>query len=230
MKKMDERMQRLYRAAYSLGKLSSDHDQVGLARLLNLSQQIVHNWENRGPSKDGLLKAQMELGINATWVMESQGPMFISEHASLIDQAKFDVLDAAAECGKGCVNQEHPEVVSSLTMPLEVANRMIGSSNRGDNIKIIVAVNDSMMPTINPGDLLFVDVTVREYGGESIYLLLHGGEMLCKRLSLAGAELMVSSDNRAYPSWQWSDRLESTRILGKVIRALPMDFKRFNAI
>lgn len=230
MKKMDERMRRFYMAAHSTGKLSSPQDQVGMSRLLNLSQQIVHNWESRGPSKDGLLKAQMELGINATWVMENQGPMFISERASLADQAKFDVLDAAAACGNGFINKDYPEVVSSLTMPLEVANRVIGSSNRNDNIKIIVAVNDSMVPTINPGDLLFVDVLVNDYVGESIYLLLHGEEVLCKRLSLVGSELVVSSDNVAYPSWKWVDKPESTRILGKVIRALPMDFKRFNAL
>ena len=223
-------MQRLYAAAYRLGKISTSQDQVGMARLLNVSQQIVHNWESRGPSKEGLLKAQMEQGINATWVMENQGPMFISERALLVEQAKFDLFDAAAACEDGFINSDYPEIISSITMPVEVANRIIGSSNKNDNIKIIVAVNDSMVPTINPEDLLFVDVLVNEYVGESIYLLLHGEEVVCKRISLVGSDLVVSSDNTAYPSWKWTARPDRTRIIGKVIRALPMEFKRFSSL
>lgn len=144
--------------------------------------------------------------------------------------ATFEVLDAKAACGPGAVNSDYPEVVTSLAMPIAEAQRFIGTPNRRGTVKIIVAAKDSMAPTIKPNDLLFVDTSVNEYSGESIYVIAHGGELLCKRLSLVGRKLMVISDNTAYPAWEWDERPESTRIVGRVLRALPMDFKDFGHV
>lgn len=77
MKTMHKAMERLYEAARASGKLVGDTDQANLARLLNVAQQNVNNWEKRGPSKEGLLAAQTALGVNATWVIEGSGPMFM---------------------------------------------------------------------------------------------------------------------------------------------------------
>ena len=112
-------------------------------------------------------------------------------------------------------------------MPSERAFELIGTANRNGQIKVINAVKDSMIPTINPNDLLFVDVSVKEYVGESIYILYHGNELVCKRLSLVGKDLIVSSDNEFYKAWNWADKPEATKIVGKVLRALPMNFKVF---
>lgn len=139
----------------------------------------------------------------------------------------FSLLDVRAACGDGAINDDYPEIVSSLTMPVGVAQSLIGTTNRAGSIKIIVAAKDSMMPTINPDDLLFVDISVSEYVGETIYILFHGNELVCKRLSLVGKNLTVISDNKAYPQWLWSDRPDTTRIVGKVVRALPIAFKKF---
>lgn len=56
--------------------LMSGPEQANLARLLNVAQQNVNNWERRGPSKEGMLAAQNVLGVNATWVMTGDGAMF----------------------------------------------------------------------------------------------------------------------------------------------------------
>jgi hypothetical protein len=77
MKKMHAHMERLYAAARSLGRLSPEMEQASLARLLNVAQQNVNNWESRGLSKEGLLDAQQKLGVNATWVVTGEGPMFV---------------------------------------------------------------------------------------------------------------------------------------------------------
>lgn len=143
------------------------------------------------------------------------------------DVAVFDLLDVKVACGEGVYNLDYPEVVRSMAMPIDVAQQLIGSANKSSAIKIIVAAKDSMVPTINPDDLLFVDTSVQEYLGESIYILLHGNELVCKRLSLVGKHLTVISDNTAYPTWLWDDRPEATRIVGRVLRALPIAFKKF---
>lgn len=145
------------------------------------------------------------------------------------DVAVFDVLDVKAACGAGASNADYPEIISSISMPPNEARQLIGSTNRSGAIRIIVAAKDSMVPNIQPDDLLFVDTSVHEYSGEAVYILLHGGELVCKRLSLVGRTLIVSSDNKAYPSWEWSERPDATRIVGKVLRILSMSFKKLSA-
>ncbi|TQJ97294.1 S24 family peptidase [Achromobacter sp. SLBN-14] len=76
MKQMHEQMARIYEAARASGMLVSGPEQANLARLLNVAQQNVNNWERRGPSKEGMLAAQNVLGVNATWVMTGEGAMF----------------------------------------------------------------------------------------------------------------------------------------------------------
>ncbi|MCO6427540.1 helix-turn-helix transcriptional regulator [Nitrosomonas communis] len=136
------------------------------------------------------------------------------------DSASFKMLDVKADCGDGATNSDYPETIKTLVMSLEEAHRLIGSTNKNGHIKIIIANKDSMIPTIQQGDLLFIDTSVKEYAGEAVYILLHGGEVVCKRLSLVGKTLTVSSDNTAYPSWPWDERTEQTRIIGKVIPVL----------
>src|SRR5690606_32158112 len=123
------------------------------------------------------------------------GGRSVSAVAPKKDQAVFELLDVHAACGAGYINDDHPEVVSTIFIPTQVAQAMLGTTNRSGSIKIVTAAKDSMVPTINPDDLLFVDTSITEYAGETVYLLLHGGEVVCKRLSLVGRDIVVSSDN-----------------------------------
>lgn len=69
---MHIQMERLYRAAKELKGISS---QAELARVLNQSSQTVNNWESRGISKAGLVKAQAEIGCSAMWLATGEGPI-----------------------------------------------------------------------------------------------------------------------------------------------------------
>lgn len=184
-----------------------------LARQLELSLGLPNGWMDTPPT----LTSNLDDEVLAMAIASNQ-----DENVSV-----FELLDVKAACGEGVYNQDYPEVVRSLVMPIDVAQQLIGSANKNSTIKIIVAAKDSMVPTINPDDLLFVDTSVQEYLGESIYILLHGNELVCKRLSLVGKNLTVLSDNAAYPSWPWDERPDTTRIVGRVLRALPIAFKKF---
>ena len=61
---------------------------------------------------------------------------------------------------------------------------------------LITARGTSMSGTIENGDILFVDSSVRQYIGEGIYALARGSEVLVKRLQkLHGNRLAIISDN-----------------------------------
>lgn len=93
MKPMHVQMSRLYEAARAAGRLSGDADQSEMARLLNVAPQNVNNWEKRGPSKEALLDAQAEFGVNATWVATGTGPMFVGGSVPAIHAWPFRRLD-----------------------------------------------------------------------------------------------------------------------------------------
>lgn len=69
---MHAQMKRLYEAADTLAGLKT---QAEIARALNQSQQTVNNWEARGISKAGLLRAQGAIGCSATWLETGTPPM-----------------------------------------------------------------------------------------------------------------------------------------------------------
>src|ERR1041385_8538038 len=73
---MNIQMTRLYEAAKALRGLDGQSD---VARALNASPQTINNWEARGISKPGLLKAQAIFGCSATWLETGLGPMTVSD-------------------------------------------------------------------------------------------------------------------------------------------------------
>lgn len=65
-------MARLYEAAKELQKVEG---QSAVARLLNLSPQRMNNWERRGISQMGAVKAQEVVGCDANWILTGAGTM-----------------------------------------------------------------------------------------------------------------------------------------------------------
>jgi len=200
--------------------------QADLARACGISSASVANWFSGATQSlrgKNLIRVSETLGVNPDWLSSGKGRKKTA--ARHIGVVVFDLLDIRAACGSGAVNDDYPETVRSIEMPIEAARKLIGRAD--DKVRIIRASKDSMAPTIQPDDLLFVDTNIIEYAGEGVYLLFHDGGLVCKRLQTVGKVLTVISDNDYYLPWSWTDRLEETRIIGKVLRALPMDMKNF---
>jgi len=212
-------------------------DQIDVAKAAGVSKGTVTQWLDgaiKSIKMENAMGIEERYGYSHVWLVLGRLPKMLSEKRPLLpspkkDQSMFELLDVRAACGDGYRNEDHPEVVSTMFIPAQVAQAMIGTTNRGGSVKIVTAAKDSMAPTINPDDLLFVDTSSTEYAGETVYLIQHGGELLCKRLSLVGRDIIVSSDNDHYPAWKWSDRPEETRIIGRVLRVLPIQFKKFSS-
>jgi hypothetical protein len=69
---LHESVERLYAAAKELAGVEG---KSAVARLLNESPQAVNNWERRGISEGGALKAQAAFGCDANWVLTGNGGM-----------------------------------------------------------------------------------------------------------------------------------------------------------
>lgn len=131
----------------------------------------------------------------------------------------FELLDVKAAAGTGAQIAEFPEVVQRINvleswaktnLPVDLAK-----------IKVISARGTSMQGTIENGDVLFVDSTVRAYDGDGIYIIARGNDVQVKRLQkLNGDVLAIISDNRAYESERLTgEDAESVVICGRVLAA-----------
>ncbi len=72
MRAIHETAQRLYAAAKQLRDVEGP---ANVARLLNESPQLLNNWERRGMSAAGALKAASALGCRAEWLRTGEGEM-----------------------------------------------------------------------------------------------------------------------------------------------------------
>lgn len=137
----------------------------------------------------------------------------------------FDLLDVRAAAGNGCSAVEFPEVVNKLHVLESWAKLNLPAEL--SNIKVISARGTSMQGTIENGDVLFVDSSVRAYDGDGIYVISRSGDVQVKRLQrLNGDVLAVISDNRAFKTERLvGDEANGVIICGRVLAAWTI--KRF---
>jgi phage repressor protein C with HTH and peptisase S24 domain len=224
---MNDQMKRLYLAAETLKKIRG---QSALARFLNASPQTLKNWESRGVSSQGMVSAQELLGCSAVWIETGKGKMQIGDGVQTPSQVhdgqiEFELLDIQAAAGNGHPAQEFPQVIQRVNVLESWARQTLG----GDlsRIKLITANGTSMQGTIDNGDVLFVDVTVRQFDGDGIYVISRSNEIQVKRLQrLHGKKLAILSDNKENISETLSaQEANEVVICGRVLAA--WNLKRF---
>ena len=140
---------------------------------------------------------------------------FLSDDPS-DDHIRFERLDVIAALGDGYINNETAEVVDFVHVDKAWARENLGGNL--SRIQVITARGDSMQGTIEDGDVLFVDTSVRSFEGEGVYLLSFADGLKAKRLQASvGGGLLVISDNPLYRTETIeNDKLEKLIICGKV--------------
>lgn len=128
----------------------------------------------------------------------------------------IDMLDVSACCGTGQEVVSEP-VIGTWQMPIADFNAM--SLTSPDNIKIIKAVGDSMTPTVQDGDYVFVDISNQFVTSDGVYVLRLSTGLSIKRIQNGlNGDVIVRSDNPAYEPL--TAKLGEIRILGRVVRIL----------
>lgn len=72
MTEMHPTTQRLYTAAREMRDVTG---QSAVARLMDISPQVMKNWEARGVSEGGALKAQRVIGCDANWILTGESQL-----------------------------------------------------------------------------------------------------------------------------------------------------------
>lgn len=145
------------------------------------------------------------------------------------DKAVFrvEILDVSASAGTGFIQgSDVIDVIRSIEYNNERAMAMFGG-RPSDTVKVINVRGDSMAETIEPGDLIFVDISVTDFDGDGIYVFGFDDKIYVKRLQMIPDQLLVISDNPKYREWT-VDKSNEHRfyVYGKVMISQSQSFKR----
>ncbi|OEZ50306.1 LexA repressor [Janthinobacterium sp. MP5059B] len=202
---MNIQMTRLYEAAEALKNL---HSQAEVARALNVSSQVINNWEARGISKAGLINAQTVLGCSASWLESGVGAMSLTtiEPANVsgsirVEQADRDntnfvhIKKVKLRLSAGVTGfQADPEFDDGGTIPLDP--RWIAKHKFVPSKLIAIKVKgESMEPSLHEGDIVIINTEDQKPVDGVVFAVNYEGEAVVKRLSRDIGEWWLTSDN-----------------------------------
>lgn len=207
--------------------------QSALAEMVGITQQSIQKivrGETLEPKK--IYEIATALGVDIDWLKTGKGEIgekslnFLSEGAfkNRKNAFRIDLYDYELAAGNGIINAEYPDVISSIYFTPEGLDRIVGR-RKTDGICIFKVPSDSMMPTISPCDLVFIDTTIKQYIGEGIYAFRLNGEDYIKRLQLLPTGIIRAlSDNKLYEAFDITEELfDTAEIIGKFIRVVPIN-------
>jgi len=214
---MHAQMKRLYEAAAALAGLKTQAD---VARALNQSQQTVNNWEARGISKAGLLRAQGAIGCSATWLETGTPPMAIATR--LAPDAPQGALPAATDNpflqdARGIRIGDEPHTIPIRRVTLKLHAGVTGFETEPDmedggvlhlpravidaqklvphQLLAIRVQGQSMEPMMFEDDVVVVNTADKNPISREIYALNFDGEALVKQLVKRNGDWFLHSMN-----------------------------------
>ncbi|EMM2471152.1 MULTISPECIES: XRE family transcriptional regulator [Klebsiella] len=207
-----------------------------LAEMVGVSQPAIQKMtsgKTNGSRK--MVELAYALGVRPEWLSSGQGamredgqqPQSQLTKTGDSDVFRLDVLDLTVSAGPGIINQEFVEILHSVEYAPAEARHMF-DGRKAENIRIINVRGDSMSGTIEPGDLLFVDISVKSFDGDGIYAFLYDDTAHVKRLQKMKDKLLVISDNKIYTPWDPIEKDEMNRVFvfGKVIGSMPQTYRK----
>ncbi|MBS3687323.1 XRE family transcriptional regulator [Klebsiella quasipneumoniae] len=213
---------------------AADMTQKALGEAVGISQAAIQKIETgRAAQTTKLLDLANALRVRPEWLSSGTGAMSTDRESDKNpsrtnpDVFRVDILDLAVSAGPGIVNQEFVEILHSVEYAPAEARHMF-DGRKAENIRIINVRGDSMSGTIEPGDLLFVDISVKSFDGDGIYAFLYDDTAHVKRLQKMKDKLLVISDNKSYAAWDPIEKDEMNRVFvfGKVIGSMPQTYRK----
>jgi len=188
-----------------------------VAESLDLSQANFATMKNRGkiPYSNILnFCAQKKISIN--WLLYNQNP------GSLVDSTdKYWIKyypSVAVSAGGGAY--EAHDNYESFEVPPYFMN-MLGGQENLKNIDAINVVGDSMEPTLNNDNIIFIDKTKCDAARDGIYAFTTVHGLFVKRIQKrVDGNLDIISDNKDYPSQVMGT--SDLKVVGKVISSFGM--------
>ncbi|GLX91908.1 hypothetical protein Pfra02_44760 [Pseudomonas fragi] len=132
------------------------------------------------------------------------------------DEVWIAHYDVRAAMGGGQIPHEYPEMLQDIRVSPKHLRDLGLTFKEHFHLKMITGWGQSMAPTIKDRDPLLVDITIREFTGDGIYLFSHDDMLYVKRLQKKGKDrFKMISDNKHHDPEDI--RVDDTYILARVL-------------
>ncbi len=188
-----------------------------VAESLELSQANFATMKNRGKIPySNILNFCARKKISINWLLYNQNPGSLVDTTDKYWIKYFPSVNVSA--GGGAYESE--DNFESLEIPPYFIH-MLGGEDNLKNIDAINVVGDSMEPTLNNDNIIFIDKTKNDCNRDGIYAFTTEHGLFVKRIQKkVDGNLDIISDNKDYPSQLLG--VKDINILGKVISSFGM--------
>jgi phage repressor protein C with HTH and peptisase S24 domain len=132
------------------------------------------------------------------------------------DEVWIAHYDVRAAMGGGQIPHDYPEVLQDVRVSPKHLREMGVEFKEHYHLKIVTGWGQSMAPTIKHRDPLLVDISIREFTGDGIYMFSWEEHLYIKRLQWLGdGKFSMISDNALHPAR--TIRAEETYIQARVL-------------
>jgi SOS-response transcriptional repressor LexA len=187
-----------------------------VAASLNINQISLATMKSRNkiPYKE-ILEFCAKRKISINWIMFDQVVESLQSETQKFSRISY-FKDIYASAGGGALNYD--ETDESISLDSEMVAHL-GGESAIKNLQALNVLGDSMEPTLNDGDIVFVDRNSTNPNKAGVYIVATPVGLFIKRLQLqSNGFVALVSDNKIY-----SDEIvsaEDVEVLGKVVGAL----------
>ena len=206
--------------------------QAELARLIGIKQPSVFkilSGETRNPKK--ILEIATALNVDPHWLKTGEGDPDPSYRIVEVSEpqnpntVRIDILDVEASARNGAYLNPTEQGLLSQEFDLTFFRQQFGRAD-AKHLKLITVKGDSMAPTLESGDLLYVDISENYFAADGLYVFTFDGQTFIKRLQKVGKEMLVISDNPTYKEWTFTQG-DDVFIHGRVVFSMPMKWRKW---
>lgn len=198
--------------------------QGALAKRVGMAQSSINKLLNGAGGSRKIVEIASALNVSPEWLSSGKGN---EPHSNVVsidllkpasDAFRVEVLDVSASAGPGCfMVSDFAESLHAIEFSSDIAKSLFGNRT-SDIVKMITVDGDSMSPTFTAGDQVFVDISVRHFETDGVYVFVFGKTFHIKRLQMQGLKLAVLSDNKIYNNWYVREEDEDQLfIMGRVL-------------
>lgn len=152
--------------------------------------------------------------ISINWLLYGQDPSSLIDSTDKYWIKYFPTISVSA--GGGAYDAE--DQFEKLDLP-DFFVDIIGGHENLKNMEAINVTGDSMEPTLNNGNIIFIDKTKADTAKDGIYAFVNENGLFVKRIQKrVDGSLDIISDNKEYPM-QIANKGDIT-VLGKVVSSI----------
>ena len=165
------------------------------------------------PGIDKAIAMAETAGVGLQWLVTGEGDMRAGD-AEETDFVGIPFVDAEVSAGPGILVREE-NLREVMAFDRQWLRSKLGSNP--DHLTLVTVSGDSMAPTLEDGDTIFVDDQISELR-DGIYVFQMNGDLLVKRLQkLPGSLVSVISDNPKFQTFtvDMNDSDDRLSIIGR---------------